>query len=374
MAKFGRTLEDLAREITRQSQAKRDYLVPTGVMSMTLEVQPSAEAGAPPVLVPQIAFGEGEQAVNLGLRQLAHRQIGEFAKIPAPYYDRMLATQPQLLAENVNTWLRAESKTRLVRVLDDRMRAFLSDSYRPLENIDLAEAVLPVLGQLEVEIVSSEITEQRFYIKAVDKRIVKDIPTGRKLGDGSHVFFDTLSPAIIISNSEVGAGALSVETAIWTKVCTNLASFGTNMRKFHLGARADIGEELFKMLSPETRKLSDKALWSQARDVVKNAFEQTQFEALTGKLVETTEQELTGKIEKVVELVGRKFEMAEGERESVLQNLIKGGDLTRYGLFNAITRTAEDLPSYDRATQFERFGGKIIDLPANDFRVIAEAA
>jgi len=34
----------------------------------------------------------------------------------------------------------------------------------------------------------------------------------------------------------------------------------------------------------------------------------------------------------------------------------------------------EDVESYDRATDFERMGGQLIELPANDWRRIAEAA
>ena len=42
-------------------------------------------------------------------------------------------------------------------------------------------------------IVSSEITERRLYIKAIDRKVERDVPTGRKMGDGSHVFSKTLA-------------------------------------------------------------------------------------------------------------------------------------------------------------------------------------
>jgi len=41
---------------------------------------------------------------------------------------------------------------------------------------------------------------------------------------------------------------------------------------------------------------------------------------------------------------------------------------------NAVTRTAEDLESYDRATEFETFGGAIVDLPRKEWQRIAIAA
>ena len=55
-------------------------------------------------------------------------------------------------------------------------------------------------------------------------------------------------------------------------------------------------------------------------------------------------------------------------------HLITGGTLTRWGLVNALTRTAEDVDTYDRATDFERFGGQVIELPRRDWERIALAA
>lgn len=75
-----------------------------------------------------------------------------------------------------------------------------------------------------------------------------------------------------------------------------------------------------------------------------------------------------------MELTARRFSLNEGEKNSVLQHLIQGGDLSRYGLFNAVTRSAEDQESYDRATEMERLGGEIIDLPATEWKEMALAA
>jgi hypothetical protein len=255
------------------------------------------------------------------------------------------------------------------------VRAFLSDRYRPLENADLAEAVLPVLMDMDLMIISSEVTEKRFYLKCVDRRIERDIPTGAKMGDGGHTIFDTLSPAITISNSEVGFGALSVETGVWTRQCTNLATFTQkSMRKYHVGGKHDLTEGLVHMLSDETRRLTDQAVWAQVGDVVRGAFDQAKFDASVEEMRGMAEQPITGDIVKVVDLTAKQFELGDGEKKSVLDHLIRGGDFTRHGMFNAITRTAEDLADYDRSTDFERLGGKLIELPQSEWKVLAEAA
>jgi hypothetical protein len=77
---------------------------------------------------------------------------------------------------------------------------------------------------------------------------------------------------------------------------------------------------------------------------------------------------------KTIELVSKKIGLAEEERKGVLRHLIAGGDLTQYGVHCAVTRTAEEIDSYDRATDLERAGTKVLELPRGDWEVIAKAA
>lgn len=58
----------------------------------------------------------------------------------------------------------------------------------------------------------------------------------------------------------------------------------------------------------------------------------------------------------------------------MLRHLATGGDLSRWGMANALTRFSQDVEDYDRATEFERMGGQVIELPRNDWQAIAEAA
>jgi hypothetical protein len=55
-----------------------------------------------------------------------------------------------------------------------------------------------------------------------------------------------------------------------------------------------------------------------------------------------------------------------------------GGDLSAYGLVNAVTHFSQDVDDYDydydRATEFEALGGKLIELAAGDWKELAHAA
>ena len=357
--KIGRNLTELAMEVDRQREAKRDFLAATDHITME-------QMGN------ELRLGDD---MILGIKPLAHDQLAAYTGIPTPYYKRMQKDEPELLMNNVNRWLHREPEKRMIRTLDGNARAFLSDKFRPLDNDALLEAALPPLMEMGVDIMSCEVTDSRLYLKVVDARIKNDVPTGRMMGDGSHIFFDTVSPALVLSNSEVGHGALRVETAVWTHLCTNLAVVSQrSTRKYHVGARADIGEEVYALLSDQTRLLTDAALWGQVRDVVKAAFDQAQFDAVCQTLGDASKEVITADPVKVVEITAKRFQMTQGEQSSVLRHLITGGSLTKYGLHAAVTRAAEDLVDYDRASHFEALGGKIIELPKNEWRQLAEAA
>lgn len=367
--KKGKTIVELAAEIQRQSESKKDFLVRTEAV----KVRPALGVAGD---VTKIRMDFGDQRLQIG--DTAHSQIGTHLGIPKVYYDKMLKEAPELLGVNINAWFQKYPSRQMVRTLDGKARAFLSDRYRPMDNQELAEAVLPVLGDLDCEVISAEITEKRLYIKAVDKSVTREIPNTARMGEGHQfVKLRALHPTICISNSEIGHDSLSVQAGTFDEFCTNLSYFAErSTKKYHVGQRhGEFAEDqVFAMLSDQTRQLNDAALWSTIRDVVRGAFDVARFDALVGKITGTQNQKLTGDIPKVVEMAAVRWGFNDTERKSVLDHLIHGGDLTRYGLYNAVTRTAEDLADYDRATEFERMGGQIIELPANDWRQLAEAA
>lgn len=367
--KTGKTLTELAQEIERRANNKRDLVVSTAHTAMIATSDVDGAAG-----IGLVVGGEHQFGVN----EIAHSQIAAHTEIPKVYYDRMLVAAPGLLQNNVNTWFEKYPAPRMIRTLDNRARAFLSDKFSPdMENEDLAEAVLPVLLDMDLAIMSCEVTDRRLYIKAVDKKVERALAkTGARFGDGGHTIVRVNSPAITISNSEVGMGALSIQGGVYDQFCSNLASFGErSMRRAHVGQKQNIAEgELYAMLSDKSRRLNNAALWSTVRDVVRAVFDKAKFDSLCDKIEGSHADKIEGDVVKVVELSSRKLGLLESEGKSVLKHLIEGGDLSRFGLYNAVTRMSQDVESYDRATELERIGAQVIELPRADWRVLAEAA
>lgn len=198
--KSGLTIVEMAQQIERQSKLKQDYLLDT----RRLQVEPFGSQ----LYLHTFDDHDDPLVEPLEINQIAHRQIGTHLKIPAAYYDRMLSDYPELLAENVNSWFQREPTQRMVRTLDGTVRAFLSNRYRRIDNLDIAEIVLPVIQQMEdAYFESCQITDSRMYIKVVNKRLEAEVVPG-----------DIVQSGVIISNSEVGLGSVNIQPLVYRLV------------------------------------------------------------------------------------------------------------------------------------------------------------
>lgn len=361
------TIRELLVELERQQAAKKDYIAHENQLRM--EATPTFETGesAPSSLSPMLIMANGHGPVALPLRDHAHGQLAQHLDIPKRYYDRMRLADPELLAHNVNTWLGAQptKSRRMVRSLDGQVRAFLSDRYARIENTEIARVALPILADVpDMQVVSCEVTETRMYIKAVFPRIQGEVKVG-----------DLVQSGVCISNSEVGAGAVSVQPFMYRLRCLNgMISADDRFRAFHLGAQAKAGESVYELLSDEARAADDKAILLKVRDVVQATASEEYFARRVLRLREAADEKIEGQVIKAVEVLAQQARLTEVESGDILRHLIEGGDLSRWGLANAVTRAAHEPKSYDRATELETLGGQIIDLAPSAWREIAKAA
>ena len=358
--KQGSTLPDLAQELQRQLESKADYLADT--RRLAIENIVAGEDAWPVLKVDE----EGTYAIT----DLAHRQIGDRLGIPAKYYDRMRAGAPDLLQRNVNHWFANSPEQRLVRVLDGRVRAFLSDRYRPLDNYDLADAVLPTLMEAGATIHSCEVTDTKMYLKAVVEPVTETVPPPPSGGAGRQANV-VVNPGIVISNSEVGMGALQVQPAIHWLRCTNMATWAQGaLRKYHVGRLLGEGngdaDGLWRFYSDETRQLADAAVWAQVRDIVRGSMDGRIFEDIVRQLRMARGDTIADPVG-TVERLAHGRDLTEKDQQGILFHLVTDGDLSRYGLGNAVTRYSQDLESYDRASALEVLGGEIFSLGSTDW-------
>lgn len=337
--KAGKTLQGLAVEIERQFKTKKDFIADTRSLRFaTAEKKCMLEVG-----------GKGD----FELTDICQEQIASRLGIPQKYYEKMRAEHPTLLEYNVNGWFRQKPEKRLVRALDHSARAFLSDRYRPLDHYDLAQTVLPKLQKSGCRVESCEITERRLYIQAVTERITGKLEKG-----------DIVQAGVVISNSEIGCGSVRIEPLLYRLVCSNgLIVNDAAIRQYHVGRAAGLelegAEQFFR---DSTRIASDRAFWMKVGDVVSGTLDEVMFEKLVTRFRDSKKKEITGEIPEVVEKTSKLLGFTDGESAGILRHLSKGGDLSQFGLVNAITRTAQDVESYDRSIEMQKAGWSVIEL------------
>lgn len=351
--KSGRSLVGLATELQRQLGAKKDLLVPSSLIRYS-----TGEDGESHVTVPEPAG-----AASYGITELARRQLAEKLKIPYAYFDRMRTEQPELLDRNVNTWLAVDADRRMLRTLDGQVRAVLSDRYRRLDNWDLAEHILPLLERLPgARFESVELTEARMYLKVVTERVQFEVAPG-----------DVVQAGVAISNSEVGLGSLSVQPLLYRLVCRNgLIATDRSLRKTHVGRALDANGDTV-LYKDDTIAADDRAFFLKVRDVVESAVSEATFRPLAERMQRTRGIRLTCDPVKTVEVLSARHALNEEERSGVLRSLIEGGELSGFGLVNAVTAYSQQIASYDRATEFEVLGGRLLELAPKEWRELAEA-
>lgn len=358
------TRDAMFAEIVRQDEAKHDIVADTRRMSANVTTL-GVEDGPNRVLLhidnPQ---GEVESVV---LNDLALGQMGTALGIPRKYLDRMLVTAPALLRTNIEHWLYQEPKRRLVRTFKPETpgdgytgRAFLSDRYRRLDNIEIARKIFPVFDDIPgLTFHQAAFTDTNFYLHAVLPRMERALAVG-----------DIVQAGISIRNSEVGGSRLVIEPRLLRLICTNgMTVPDARFAARHVGKRIE-DETQF---SDEAIRADDEAFWLMARDQVSNALSEVRFQEIVDKLSET----MTGqKIEAPVaatETLQQRFALTDGEREAVLRNLVTDGDLSRWGMLNAVTATAKESENFDRRNDLEALGWEIANLSEREWAGVALA-
>lgn len=346
--KSGKSILELAAEIERRAEAANDYL------ASTTQLVASASDGRVSLAIPDV--GESWE-----VNPYAQRQLAEVTGIPKPYFDRMLNEAPDMLAVNINRWFGDQPSRNMVRTLDGQVRAVLSDRYQRIDNLEVAKAVLPVLAETDgLYVESAEITDRRLYIKVVSRRLESFVRPG-----------DLVQSGILISNSEVGAGAVSITPLVYRLVCSNgMIVNKAAKRARHIGAKVEAESYYLE----DTLRAVDNAFLLQARDTIRRTLSDVAaFESTVDLFRKAAGERINGDPFVAVEKLASKIAISKGEGRGVLQSLLTTGDLSRWGLANAVTRFAQDVDSYDRSTELEALGYDVLTLPANDWREVAAA-
>lgn len=358
----GKTINELARELTRIEETKQDFKVPLSLLSAKVE---NGKAS--------LGFTNGQEH-SFSLNNWSGGQVAQFADIPREYFKRLSDESPSLLAQNINHGFSKvarhdENNTRLVRTLDGHVRGFMSHKYRMLDSHDLMNAVMPMLVDQDFQVVSSELTEKRLYLKAATPRIQGEVKTG-----------DVVSYGVMISTSDVGAGSLRVEPYFLRLWCLNGAVSTSNFRKAHLMGGNSSEKEVREIMSDGTKRLNDEAFFATVRDYMTHTMRPEVFQAELLKMKDAANRPIKNlDLETVVDVTMKTVGVTgEGVKRGILEALADGNQnagLTQWGLMNSFTAAAK-IPSidYDSSVDLERASGTILNLNNAQWKRISEVS
>ena len=284
------------------------------------------EATAPQLRIAEsgkLQVSNGNGAESYPLSDLATTQMCQRLEIPVPYYRRV---PPQMKAVVANYDLdRRSDRSYLLRGKGEWIRAFLSAEYVAYDNTQIAETVRDLLRDA-VSLKSFVLEETHMFLKIISEEIV-DRQSGLRGG-------------IMIGNSEVGLGSVSVEPFVFRKPCTNdlIVSQEKSFRHAHIHLTA-------RELSCRMAEAIGEAFKVASR--ILDAFLDTHAEPIPDPL-------------EVIRKIAEERQLSQKFTDQVVSGYLAEPEQTRFGVINAFTRAAQGLAPLQRI-EMERFAGTLLE-------------
>ncbi|GAA2522815.1 DUF932 domain-containing protein [Pilimelia columellifera] len=241
-------------------------------------------------------------------------------------------------------------------------RAFLSDRYNRIENLDVLLAALDGIrasgaaGQA-ARVVGGDLSERRMYLRVTSPEVQVLAP---KLLENYRSPFDgrrgadlpVISGGFIISNSETGCGAFFVAPWLQFEVCRNgLVVKQNQLRRAHLGAQLTDEDGVIEA-SPETQRKNLELITAKTTDAVRSFLDVDYVTRIVRELEAEAGVEIRDP-DTTIKLVGQKLRYSEEQQHDILNHFIRGGDPSAGGIMHAVTSVAQTLTDADSAFELE---------------------
>tara|TARA_R110002020_G_scaffold97645_2_gene232701 strand:+ start:1440 stop:2831 length:1392 start_codon:yes stop_codon:yes gene_type:complete len=241
------------------------------------------------------------------------------------------------------------------------LRSFHSGQYKKLDNINLVKSLFDGLdaGGIEfhsdsapLQLESANIGEDKMFLKFVNYDIGGTI-------DGKDINY-----MLTLSNSETAKGGLWVRQGTFIQICSNGMIRENIMHAQHKGAKG-----IAKAYASDTVAAQNDVLWRELRDDITAAMTQENMDKILNEINPST-QVLFSEPKKVVDDVQNRLQLSDKENELVYANLLRDESdfgMSQFALSNAVTKTAQEVSSYERSTELEEVGNKVLQLPEEYF-------
>lgn len=299
--------------------------------------------------------------------------IADKLKIPSAYLRRTRVEAPDLYDANVNGWLDRDDRRFLIRGLrgeDDGgvARAFLSDGYKIIDNLDVLMSALDGVRRagVPVNIDGCDLTDRRMYVRVVSEEVRALAPellhryrspfTGASGADNPVVF-----AGFVISNSETGCGAFSITPRLVVQVCNNGMTITKDaLRNVHLGGRMDEGVIRW---SDDTQERNLALVAAKARDAVTTFLDRDYLRRKVNEIEGAAATPIKNP-EEAVKVISKQMRYSDERQADILNHFIRGADVTAGGILHAVTSVAQTVQDADAAADMESQAMRAMELAA----------
>ena len=134
------------------------------------------------------------------------------------------------------------------------------------------------------------------------------------------------------------------------------------------------------MLTDESKNLDNSALRSKLRDIAAGYASRESFDESCERMKAAAGDVIAGNSQQAVEALGGILKLSKSDTSSVLDGLLvtmgqpgyAGQPVSRATLVNAVTAAANTAP-LDQVDDWQVLGGKVLDLPANQWATVSQA-
>jgi hypothetical protein len=362
------TLEDLAALLRDQQARKVDVVA--AASAVRAEGGRLVIAGTEPQLGPDgVTMTTGRYTPT----DVCDAGLADKLAIPPAYLRRLRAEHASLYDANVNGWLARSDKRYLIRGLRGGegggvARAFLSDGYKIIDNLDVLMAALDGIRQAgtPVSIDGCDLTQRRMYVRVVCEAVRALAPellrsyrspfTGATEADNPVIF-----SGFVLSNSETGCGAFTLTPRLVVQICRNGMTITKDaLRAVHLGGRLDEGVIRW---STDTQQRNLSLVTAQARDAVTTFLDTSYVEAKVAELTRAAGTPVDNP-EETIKVVAAKLRFTDEQQKTILNHFIRGADSSAGGVMHAITSAAQTQQDADTAHDMEAQAVRAMELAA----------
>jgi hypothetical protein len=381
------SLADLAAILTSQQARKVDVVAPASTIR--------SDGGVLRVAGTEVELTADGVTTSDGFYRptaICDEGIALKLDVPTAYLKRLREQAPDLYDANVNGWLHGfttpegvtpcENDPRF-RAGDERSfmlrcfrpdddgsegvaRAFLSDRYRTVDNLDVLTAALEGVKQagVAINVAGCDLTDRRMYVRITAPEVTALAPTllanyrspfsGNRGADNPTVF-----AGFELSNSETGGGAFTIVPRLVVEVCSNgLKMTRDALREVHVGGKLDEGVIRW---SEDTERRSLELVTAKTADAVATFLDTDYMVRVIERLESDSAKPITNAAD-TVKVIGQQLRFSEQRIAGILDHFIQGGDATAGGVLHAVTSFAQTVDDADDAADLESAAMRAFDL------------